>query len=94
MAKLVAARAAQILSSRTGKHWIPLLEHVSDVVPAVKAVLTRDLGTAMIRLKVSAGRLHPFHIYHRHMISALHPWLAFWLLAKAPQGLAPHKRLP
>lgn len=92
--KLVAARAAAIVASRTGKHWVPLLEHVGDSVPAVKAVFTRDLRTAMIRLKASAGRLYPFHIYHRHMISALHPWLAFWLLAKAPNGKAPHKRLP
>ncbi|MEO9296838.1 hypothetical protein [Devosia alba] len=94
MGKFVAARAAAIVASRTGKHWVPLLEHVGDSVPAVKAVFTRDLRTAMIRLKASAGRLHPFHIYHRHMISALHPWLAFWLLAKAPNGKAPHKRLP
>lgn len=92
--KFVAARAAAIVASRTGKHWVPLLEHVGDAVPAVKAVFTRDLRTAMIRRKASDGRLHPFHIYHRHMISALHPWLAFWLLAKAPNGKAPHKRLP
>ncbi len=92
--KVVAACAAAIIASRTGKHWIPLIEHVADAVPAVAAVLTPDLRSRMVRLKASAGKLHPFHAYHRHMISALHPWLSFWLLAKAPNGLAPHQRLP
>ncbi|HTN63036.1 MAG TPA: hypothetical protein VL147_16060 [Devosia sp.] len=53
-----------------------------------------ELCARMIRLKASPGKLHPFHAYHRHMLSALHPWLAFWLLAKAPAGTAPHQRLP
>jgi len=39
-------------------------------------------------------KLHPFHAYHRQMIAALHPWLAYWLLAKAPAGTALHQRLP
>lgn len=85
---------AAIVAGRTGKHWIPLIEHVADAVPAVAAVLTPELRTKMLRVKASPGKLHPFHAYHRHMISALHPWLAFWLLAKAPNGLAPHQRLP
>jgi hypothetical protein len=63
-------------------------------LPTVAAVLSPDLRTRMVRLKASSGRLHPFHAYHRHMISALHPWLSFWLLAKAPNGLAPHQRQP
>ena len=92
--KMVAACAAAIVASRSGKHWIRLIEHVADAVPAVAAVLTPELHTKMVRLKTSSGKLHPFHSYHRHMISALHPWLSFWLLAKAPNGLAPHKRLP
>jgi hypothetical protein len=92
--KVVAACAAAIVASRTGKHWVPLIEHVADAVPVVAAVLDPDLRTKMVRLKASSGKLHPFHSYHRHMISALHPWLAFWLLAKAPNGLAPHQRLP
>lgn len=93
-AKVVAACAAAIATVRTGKHWIPLIEHVAAAVPAVSAVLSPELRTKMARLKASPGRLHPFHAYHRHMISALHPWLAFWLLAKAPAGTAPHQRLP
>lgn len=92
--KVVAACAAAIVAARTGKHWIPLIEHVADAVPVVAAVLKPELRTKMVRLKSSPGKLHPFHAYHRHMISALHPWLAFWLLAKAPNGLAPHQRLP
>lgn len=92
--KVVAACAAAIIAARTGKHWVPLIEHVADAVPTVAAVLTAELRTKMTRLKASSGKLHPFHAYHRHMISALHPWLAFWLLAKAPNGLAPHQRLP
>lgn len=92
--KVVAACAAAIITSRTGKHWIPLLEHVADAVPAVAAVLSPDLRSRIVRLKASPGKLHPFHAYHRHMISTLHPWLAFWLLAKAPAGTAPHRRLP
>ncbi|WP_224702714.1 competence protein CoiA family protein [Devosia aquimaris] len=92
--KMVAACAAAIVASRTGKHWIPLIEHVADAVPAVAAVLTPELRIKMVRLKTSAGKLHPFHAYHRHMISALHPWLSFWLLAKAPNGMAPHQRQP
>ncbi|HEV7344330.1 MAG TPA: DUF6035 family protein [Devosia sp.] len=92
--KVVAACAAAIVAARTGKHWIPLIEHVADAVPAVAAVLTPELRSKMVRLKASPGKLHPFHAYHRHMISALHPWLSFWLLAKAPNGLAPHQRLP
>lgn len=91
--KVVAACAAAIVAARTGKHWIPLIEHAADAVPAVGAVLAPDLRTKMTGLKASPGKLHPFHAYHRHMISALHPWLAFWLLAKAPNGLAPHQRL-
>ncbi|GEM_PF-866708 len=92
--KVVAACAAAIVTARTGKHWIPLVEHVADSVPKVATVLSPDLRTKMVRLKASSGKLHPFHAYHRHMISALHPWLAFWLLAKAPNGIAPHRRLP
>jgi len=92
--KVVAACAAAIVVSRTGKHWISLIEHVADVVPAVAAVLSPELRAKMMRLKASPGKLLPFHAYHRHMISALHPWLAFWLLAKAPAGTAPHQRLP
>ena len=92
--KVVAACAAAIVVARTGKHWIPLIEHVADAVPAVAAVLRPNLRTRMVRLKASVGKLHPFHAYHRHMISALHAWLSFWLLAKAPNGMAPHQRLP
>lgn len=92
--KVVAACAAAIVVARTGKHWIPLIEHVADAVPVVAAVLSPDLRTKMVRLKASPGKLHAFHAYHRHMISALHPWLSFWLLAKAPNGMAPHQRLP
>ncbi|WP_157959623.1 DUF6035 family protein [Devosia submarina] len=88
--KVVAACAAAIAAARTGKHWIPLIEHVADAVPAVASVLSQELRTKMTRLKASSGKLHPMHAYHRHMISALHPWLAFWLLAKAPAGTAPH----
>ena len=90
---VVAACAAASMAARTGKHWIPLIEHVADAVPAVAAVLTPELRTKMVRLKASPGKLHPFHAYHRHMVSALHPWLSFWLLAKAPAGLAPHQPL-
>lgn len=93
-AKVVAACGAAIVEARTGKHWIPLIEHVADAVPAVAAVLTAELRAKMIRLKASPGKLHPYHAYHRHMIAALHPWLSFWLLAKAPAGTAPHQRLP
>ena len=92
--KAVAAGAAAIVAARTGKHWITIIEHVADAVPAVAAVLSPELRIKMARLKASAGKLHPFHAYHRHMISALHPWLAFWLLAKAPTVTAPHQRLP
>ena len=92
--KLVAVCAAAIVAARIGKHWIPLVEHVADAVPVVAAVLSPDLRIKMMRLKASAGKLHPFHAYHRHMISSLHPWLSFWLLAKAPAGTAPHQRLP
>ncbi|MHA6731621.1 competence protein CoiA family protein [Devosia sp. A369] len=92
--KVVAACAAAIVAGRIGKHWVPLIEHVADAVSAVAAVLTPELRTKMTRLKASGGKLHPMHAYHRHMISALHPWLAFWLLAKAPNGMAPHQRLP
>lgn len=91
--KVVAACAAAILAARTGKHWVPLIEHVAEAVPAVAAVITPELRTNLVRLKASPGKLNAFHAYHRHMISALHPWLAFWLLAKAPNGLAPHQRL-
>jgi hypothetical protein len=91
--KVAAACAAAILVSHSGKHWISLIEHAADAVPAVASVLSPDLRTKMTRLKASPGKLHPFHAYHRHMISALHPWLAFWLLAKAPAGTAPHQRL-
>jgi hypothetical protein len=92
--KVVAACAAAIVVARTGKHWIPLVEHVADAVAAVAAVLSPELRIKMARLKASAGKPHPFHSYHRHMISALHPWLSFWLLAKTPAGTAPHQRLP
>ncbi|KQX40832.1 hypothetical protein ASD04_18885 [Devosia sp. Root436] len=92
--KVVAACAAAIVAARTGKHWIQLIEHIADAVPAAAAVLTPDFRTKMMRLKASPGKLHPMHAYHRHMISALHPWLAFWLLAKAPNGTPPHQRLP
>ncbi|MBD8065145.1 hypothetical protein IC608_06635 [Devosia sp. PTR5] len=91
--KVVAACAAAIFAARPGKHWIPLIEHAANAVPVVAAVLAPELRTKMTRLKASPGKLHPFHAYHRHMISALHPWLSFWLLAKAPNGLAPHQRL-
>lgn len=90
---VVAACAATIITGRTGKHWVPVLEHVAAAVPPVASVLSAELRTRMSKLKASPGKLHPFHAYHRHMISALHPWLSFWLLAKAPAGLAPHKRL-
>lgn len=91
--KVVAACAAAIVAGRTGKHWVPLIEHVADAVPPVATVLNPDLRTKMTRLKASGGKLHPMHAYHRQMISALHPWLSFWLLAKAPNGMAPHQRL-
>src|SRR5690606_27553188 len=91
--KVVAASAAAIMAARTGKHWLPLIEHVADAVPAVADVLTPELRTKIVNRKASPGKLHPFHAYHRHMISALHPWLSFWLLAKAPAGLAPHQPL-
>jgi len=91
--KVVAACAAAIVAARTGKHWIPLIEHVADAVPAVAAVLSPTLRSTMTRLKASPGKFHPFHAYHRHMVSALNPWLSFWLLAKAPAGTAPHQRL-
>lgn len=92
--KIVAACAAAIVASRTGKHWVPLIEHVANAVPPVTAVLSPELRAKMVRIKASPGKLHPFHAYHRHMISALYPWLSFWLLAKAPNALAPHRRLP
>lgn len=92
-AEVVAACAAAIVAARSGKHWVPLIEHIADAVPAVAAALTAELRVKMTRLKASPGKLHPMHAYHRHIISALHPWLAFWLLAKAPNGVAPHQRL-
>jgi len=93
-AKTVAGCAAHIVAAhRTGKHWIPLIEHVADAVPAVGVVLSPDLRKRMTRIKASPGKLHPFHAHHRQMIAALHPWLAFWLLARAPAGTAPHQRL-
>ena len=92
--EIVTACAAALVSSRTGKYWTSLIEHVADAVPAVSAVLSTELRTRMTRLKGSSGKLHHYHVYHRHMISALHPWLSFWLLAKAPNGMAPHQRLP
>ncbi|MDV3253565.1 competence protein CoiA [Devosia sp. BK] len=91
--KIVAACAATIITARTGKHWVPIIEHVAAAVPSVTSVLSTEFRSKMMRLKASPGKLHPFHAYHRHMISALHPWLSFWLLAKAPAGLAPHPRL-
>jgi hypothetical protein len=93
-AKVVAACAAGVVAARSGKHWIPLIEHVADAVPVVAAVFSLELRAKMVRRKASVGKLHPFHAYHRHMISALHPGLSFWLLAKAPAGTAPHQRLP
>lgn len=88
--KTVAACAAQIIAAhRSGKHWIPLIEHVADTVPAVAAAIRPDLRARMTRLKASPDRMHPFHAYHRQMIAALHPWLAYWLLARAPAGKAP-----
>lgn len=92
--KVVAACAAAIAGARPAKHWVPLVEHVADSVPAVTAAISPELRSRMVRLKASSGKLHPFHAYHRHMISALHPWLSFWLLAKPPAGTAPHQRLP
>ena len=91
--RVVTACAATIIIGRAGKHWVPLLEHVADAVPPVASVLSSELRARMSKLKSSPGKLHPFHAYHRHMLTALHPWLAFWLLAKAPAGLAPHQRL-
>lgn len=92
--KVVAACAAALVASHTGKHWTSLIEHVADAVPAVSAALSTELRTKVTRLRACPGKLHPYHLYHRHMISALHPWLSFWLLAKAPNGMAPHQRLP
>ena len=40
----------------------------------------------MAQLKSQDEKLHSFHIYHKHMLSVLYPWLAFYLLAKPPQG--------
>jgi hypothetical protein len=91
--RVVAACAATIIIGRSGKHWVPLLEHVADAVPPVASVLSSELRARMSKLKSSPGKLHPFHAYHRHMLSALHPWLSFWLLAKGPAGLAPHQHL-
>lgn len=92
-ARVVAASASTIVALRSGKHWVPLIEHVADAVPSVTKEVSSELRSSMSKLKASSGKLHPFHAYHRHMISALHPWLSFWLLAKAPAGLAPHQRL-
>jgi hypothetical protein len=88
----IATGALAILRSPKGRNWIPLLELVADQVPLVAQALQPQARALMARLKSQDNRLYSFHLYHKHMLSVLHPWLAFHLLAKAPQSTPPEQR--
>jgi hypothetical protein len=86
----IAHGAIAILRSRRGRNWIPLLETVADHVPLVAQALQPNSRALMAQLKSQDEKIHPFHIYHKHMLAVLYPSLAFYLLAKPPQGKPRH----
>lgn len=45
--KVVAACAAAIVAARTGKHWIPLIEHVADALPLVAGPKAAGTGLTL-----------------------------------------------
>lgn len=80
----VAQAARDVLRSRDGLHWLGLVELLGRTNPQVSAALETHIPKTLNMIRASPNKALPFHAYHRHMISALHPWLAFYLLAKAP----------
>ena len=80
----VAQAARDVLRSRHGLHWLGLVELLGRTNPRVSAGLETHIPKTLNMLRASPDKALPFHAYHRHMLSALHPWLAFYLLAKAP----------
>lgn len=80
----VVQAARDVLRSRNGLHWLGLVELLSRTNPRVSAALETHIPKTLDMLRASPDKALPFHAYHRHMLSALYPWLAFYLLAKAP----------
>ena len=80
----VAQAALDVLRSRDGLHWLGLVELLCRTNPRVSAALETHIPKMLNMLRASPKKALPYHAYYRHMLSALHPWLAFYLLAKAP----------
>ena len=84
-AQQAAARSTlALLRSQDGIHWLSLIEFMAEDIPQFAAAIESTARSTMNALRTKTKRAYPRHKYHRHMLSALHPWLAFRLLAKAP----------
>lgn len=80
----VARSTLALLLSDDGIHWVSLIEFMAEDIPRFAAAIEPVARSTINALRAKTKRAYPRHKYHRHMLSALHPWLAYRLLAKAP----------
>ena len=82
----VARSTLALLRSQDGIHWLSLIEFMAEDIPQFAAAIEPVARSTMNALRTKTKRAYPRHKYHRFMLSALHPWLAYRLLAKAPSN--------
>lgn len=80
----VARSTLALLRSQDGIHWLSLIEFMAEDIPQFAAAIESRARSTMNALRAKTKLSYPRHKYHRNMLSAMHPWLAFRLLAKAP----------
>lgn len=80
----VGQAALAVLRSRNGLNWLGLVELLSRHNRHFAAAMDMYALPILNKLRARTDKAYPYHLYHRHMLSALYPGLAFYLLAKAP----------
>jgi hypothetical protein len=86
-------RLTNLLASRHGLHWAPLVLMVFGALPAIKAAVDPATMARFNALLTSPDTVRPLLRLHAGMIAALYPWLGRRLLMKAPK-FGPKMRLP
>lgn len=80
-------RLKTLLSTRHALHWAPLVVHVLKPLPGIEPAIGPANGARLNALLTQTHTVKPLLRWHAGMICALHPWLGFRLLVKAPKFL-------
>lgn len=88
-------RLKSLLSTRHALHWAPLVVHVFKALPGIEPAIGPANSTRLNTLLTQTHTVKPLLRWHAGMICALHLWLGFRLLVKAPKFLrqgAPNRK--